>query len=32
MSISMYQVSAPRFVSLLTNLSAILDEAKGEFE
>jgi hypothetical protein len=32
MSISMYQVSAPRFANALTNLSAILDKAKAHAE
>jgi len=29
MPISMYQASAPRFVNILTNLSAILDKAQA---
>src|SRR5712671_3445957 len=32
MSISMYQVSAPRFVNILTNLSAILDKAQAHVD
>ena len=32
MSISMYQASAPRFVNILTNLSAILDKAQAHVE
>ena len=29
MNISMYQASAPRFVNILKNLSAILDKAQA---
>jgi hypothetical protein len=32
MTISMYQASAPRFVSILTNLSSILDKAQAHVE
>jgi hypothetical protein len=32
MTISMYQASAPRFVNILTNLSAILDKAQAHVE
>ena len=32
MKISMYQASAPRFVHMLNNLSAILDKAKAHAE
>jgi hypothetical protein len=32
MNISMYQASAPRFVNILTNLSAILDKAQAHVE
>jgi len=32
MNISMYQASAPRFVNMLTNLSAILDKAQAHVE
>ena len=32
MTISMYQASAPRFVNMLTNLSAILDKAQAHAE
>jgi hypothetical protein len=32
MKISMYQASAPRFVNMLTNLSAILDKAEAHAE
>jgi hypothetical protein len=32
MKISMYQASAPRFVNMLTNLSAILDKAQAHVE
>ena len=32
MIISMYQASAPRFVNILTNLSAILDKAQAHVE
>ncbi|HEY6863188.1 MAG TPA: DUF1993 domain-containing protein [Burkholderiales bacterium] len=32
MKISMYQASAPRFVNMLTNLSAILDKAQAHAE
>ncbi len=32
MSISMYQVSVPRFVNILTNLSAILDKAQAHVD
>lgn len=32
MNISMYQASAPRFVNILTNLSAILDKAQAHAE
>jgi len=32
MTISMYQASAPRFVNILTNLSAILDKAQAHAE
>jgi hypothetical protein len=32
MSISMYQASAPRFVNILTNLSAILDKAQAHVD
>jgi uncharacterized protein len=32
MPISMYQASAPRFVNILTNLSAILDKAQAHAE
>lgn len=32
MTVSMYQVSVPRFVSMLTNLSAILDKAQAYVE
>ncbi len=32
MNISMYQVSAPRFVNTLTNLSAILDKAQAHVD
>ena len=32
MTISMYQASAPRFVNVLTNLSAILDKAQAHLE
>jgi len=32
MTISMYQASAPRFVNMLTNLSAILDKAEAHAE
>jgi len=32
MNISMYQASAPRFVNMLTNLSAILDKAQAHAE
>ena len=32
MTISMYQVSVPRFVNILTNLSAILDKTQGHVD
>ena len=32
MNISMYQVSVPRFVNILTNLSAILDKAQAHVD
>ena len=32
MTLSMYQASAPRFVNMLTNLSAILDKAEAHAE
>jgi hypothetical protein len=32
MNMSMYQASAPRFVNILTNLSAILDKAQAHVE
>ena len=32
MTISMYQTSAPRFVALLTNLSALLDKAQAHVD
>ena len=32
MNISMYQASAPRFVNILTNLSAILDKAQAHVD
>ncbi|MGB7540650.1 MAG: DUF1993 domain-containing protein [Burkholderiales bacterium] len=32
MNISMYQASAPRFVNMLTNLSAILDKAQAHVD
>ena len=32
MKISMYQASAPRFINILTNLSAILDKAQAHVE
>ena len=32
MNISMYQASVPRFVNILTNLSAILDKAQAHIE
>ena len=32
MNISMYQASAPRFINILTNLSAILDKAQAHVE
>ena len=32
MTVSMYQVSAPRFVRMLTNLSALLDKAQTHVE
>jgi uncharacterized protein len=32
MNISMYQVSTPRFVNILTNLSAILDKAQAHVD
>ncbi|HLE67491.1 MAG TPA: DUF1993 family protein, partial [Burkholderiales bacterium] len=32
MSISMYQASAPRFVNMLKNLSAVLDKAQAHAE
>ena len=32
MNLSMYQASAPRFVNMLTNLSAILDKAQAHAE
>src|SRR5258706_9807372 len=32
MNISMYEVSAPRFINILTNLSAILDKAQAHVD
>src|SRR5580765_1577996 len=32
MNISMYQASAPRFINILTNLSAILDKAQAHVD